>query len=634
MVQLVLAIAFLLGVIFLPGFLAREVKRRTMGQNSGKAVAWTTRIVCSLLTLFMILSTSFVIVDGDRVGHLKRVYMGDSMPSGRIVALPGQKGPQAEILAPGFHFRLLVRVLFEFEEHPVVSVPEGQYAILTALDGHPLRTGQYLAEAWPEDEFERYLDALYFMGEDAEGPRGQKGPQLTVLPPGDYRINRYLFEVDIEHEAINIEAGFVGVVKSNVGTVYEGSVAPESIVESFERASKLEAKRAKREGLPEVTIITREEARKRALEALSVPLVPRGNRGVWTEVLTPGRYYFNEKAYQVTKVDTRIQTWPYIGGFKRRWVDLQLKEDGTVVQSQREEEMAIPEGVADRAVVLRVEGWDVFLDSRVLIQVTPDNAPYVVASVGGIKNVEDKIITPAYRSVVRNVVGDKERKVLDLLYQRAMLERMVEEAIMPEGLKAGVIIREIRFGDPVVPPELLIPGKRKQLAEQMEDTFTREKEAQLKRIETEKARAEANRQDELMKAEIRKKAAVEIKEEQRLLGEGEKLKLQAIAEGQRAQMEVLGQEKTYELARLQMILESAVKNPNIVQVPTVLVNGSGGGFEGAAAILGASNLTFGVRDSGSKGAAAAGNAGPQSVRKAPPAPASVEPAAEATLSDG
>jgi regulator of protease activity HflC (stomatin/prohibitin superfamily) len=596
MVQLVLATMFLLGVVFLPGTLAKFVRRRTMGQKDGKGLAWTVRVICSLLCLFMILSTSFVIVDGSSVGHLKRVYMGSAMPAGRIVALPGEKGPQAEVLAPGFHFRLFVRVLFDFEEYPVIRVPEGQYGIITALDGRPLRNGQYLADAWPEEEYERFLDALYFMGQDGDGPRGQKGSQLTILPPGQYRLNHYLFDVDIEHEAIDIEAGFVGVVKSNVGDVYEGSIAPDSIIEAFERASTLESKKAKRDGV-DIPHISREEARQRALEALSVPLVPRGYRGVWTEVLTPGRYYFNEKAYQVTKVDTRIQTWPYIGGFTRRWVDLQLKEDGTVVQSAREEEMVIPEHVADRAVVLRVEGWDVFLDSRVLVQVTPDNAPYVVASVGGIRNVEDKIITPAYRSVLRNVVGDKERKVLDLLYQREMLEKLVEEAIIPEGLKAGVIIREIRFGDPVVPPELLIPGKRKQLAEQMEATFIREKEAQLKRIETEKARAEANRQDELMKAQIRKKAAAEIKEEQRLLGEGEKLKLQAIAEGQRAQMDVLGQQKTYELARLQMILETAAKNPNIVRVPHILVNGSAGGFEGAAAILGASNLSFGMDES-------------------------------------
>ena len=593
MTQLVLAVVSVLLAVFLPGFLAKALGRAQPVGAQSKGTAWAIRIVFALVALFSVLSTSFVIVDHDKAGHLKRVYLGSDMEPGRIVALPGHKGPQAEVLPPGFHFRLLVRVLYEFEEFPVITVPEGQYGIITAKDGRPLRRGQYLADPWPEEQFEHYLNALHFMGDGKDMPLGQKGPQLTVLPPGEYRLNMYLFDVDAEHVAIDIPAGFVGVVKSNVGTVYDGSIAPDSIVEAFERASVLEVRKAKRDGI-DLKPVTREEARKMALGALSVPLVPRGSRGMWTEVLTPGRYYFNEKAYQVTTVDTRIQTWPYIGGFKRRWVDLVLQEDGTVVQKEREEDVPVPDGVADRAVVLRVEGWDVFLDSRVLVQVTPDNAPYVVASVGSIRNVEDKIITPAYRSVVRNVVGAKERKVLDLLYQREMLEDLVEEAIIPEGLKTGVILREVRFGDPVVPPELLIPGKRMQLAGQMEATFTREKEAQLKRIETEKARAEANRQDELMKAQIRKKAAVEIKEEQQLLGEGEKLKLQAIAEGQQAQMNVLGQQKTYELARLKMILEAAAKSPAIVKVPSVLVNGSAGGFEGAAAILGASNLTFGL----------------------------------------
>ena len=37
-------------------------------------------------------------------------------------------------------------------------------------------------------------------------------------------------------------------------------------------------------------------------------------------------------------------------------------------------------------------------------------------------------------------------------------------------------------------------------------------------------------------------------------------------------------------------LAAAVENPSIVKIPTVLVNGTGTGYEGAAAVLGASNL--------------------------------------------
>jgi regulator of protease activity HflC (stomatin/prohibitin superfamily) len=588
MTQLVMALVFIVAAVLVPPVF-RVIYGRMPDTPGRKVARAVVQAVLGILAVFMVLSTSYVIVEHNQVGHLKRIYLGSDMAPGRIVAVPGEKGPQAEVLPPGFHFRLFVRVLFEFEEYPVVTVPEGRYAILTAKDGHTLREGQYLADAWPEGETERYLDALYFMGDGQESPRGQKGPQLTVLSPGEYRINRYLFDVDVEHEAIDIPAGFVGVVKSNVGEVFQGeSIVPNSVVDALVTASRTD----------DGKMITRDEAHAQAILTLSVPLVPKGSRGVWVEVLTPGRYYFNEKAYQVTTVDTRIQTWQYTGGFKRRWVDLELAEDGRVHQKQREEEIPVPDSAADKAVVLRVEGWDVFLDSRILVQITPGNAPYVVASVGGMQQVEDKIISPTYRSVLRNVAGGSERKVLDLLYKRQMLEKLVEDAIIPEGMKAGLIIREIRFGDPVVPPELLVPAKRKQLAEQMEDTFLREKEAQLKRIDTEKARAEANRQDELMQAQIRKTAAAQIKEEQQLLGEGEKLKLAAIAEGQKAQLEVLGKEKTYELAKLKMILDAVVQNPDIVKVPRVMVTGEGGSLEGAAAVLGASTLTVGLLEPG------------------------------------
>jgi hypothetical protein len=45
-----------------------------------------------------------------------------------------------------------------------------------------------------------------------------------------------------------------------------------------------------------------------------------------------------------------------------------------------------------------------------------------------------------------------------------------------------------------------------------------------------------------------------------------------------------------QLQALEKALDAAVKNPAIVKIPTVLVNGTGTGYEGAAAVLGASNL--------------------------------------------
>lgn len=63
-----------------------------------------------------------------------------------------------------------------------------------------------------------------------------------------------------------------------------------------------------------------------------------------------------------------------------------------------------------------------------------------------------------------------------------------------------------------------------------------------------------------------------------------------MAEGQKAQTEVLGQDRVMQLAMLKEILEAATKNPEIVKIPSVFVQGQTTGFEGAAAILGASNI--------------------------------------------
>ena len=104
-----------------------------------------------VFALFLLLSTSYVIIDADKIGHLKRVYLGQSMPPGQIIAFEGQKGPQARILPPGFHFKPLLNVLFDVEEVPLIEVPDGKYGYVVAKDGAPLRRNQYLADAWPDD---------------------------------------------------------------------------------------------------------------------------------------------------------------------------------------------------------------------------------------------------------------------------------------------------------------------------------------------------------------------------------------------------------------------------------------------------------------------------------------------------
>jgi len=507
------------------------------------------------LALLMSVGASFTVISQHSVGHLKRVYFAADMKPGQIIASLDEQGPQARILGPGFHVIPLVNLLYEVEELPLVMIPDGSYGHLMAKDGEALADGQYMAHQWHDEEFDRMLEADYFL---ANG--GQKGPQLSVLKPGVYRLNRYLFDVHVR-DALNINAGEVAVIKSNV---QEAENCPDS-------GSLMDMVGAQG-------------------SALSLPVVPVGCVGVWDEPLLPGRYYLNREAYMPTLISTRAQTWIYSGGYDKRLVDLTVDDAGNIHQQERTKSIVQPKNAADKAVIVMIEGWRVPLDVWVVMQVDPNNAPRVVASVGGVQEVEDRIVTPALRSIVRNVAGAPERQVLDLIDNRETLESLVEQALFEEGQKAGVTIKEVRFGDPVIPAALLVARQRQQLADQLDHTYERERIAQQKRIALEKSRATANQQTELVHAQIAVQIAEQEREQARLQGEGEKLRLTEISKGQRAQTDVLGRDAVLELAILGKVLDAAVQNPDIVKVPSVYVQGEGQGFEGPAAILGASNL--------------------------------------------
>ena len=161
-------------------------------------------------------------------------------------------------------------------------------------------------------------------------------------------------------------------------------------------------------------------------------------------------------------------------------------------------------------------------------------------------------------------------------------------------MRAGIVIKEVKFGDPALPPELLVPRLRQQLADQLQVTYQQEQKAQTKRIETEKARATAEQQHQLVEALIGVQVAEQNKNAAKLRGEGQKLELEEIAQGQRAQADVLGQDRVLTINLVQQFLKTIQDKPEIVSligrlVPQTVVStgGQGTGLDSAAAIFGA-----------------------------------------------
>ncbi len=108
-------------------------------------------------------------------------------------------------------------------------------------------------------------------------------------------------------------------------------------------------------------------------------------------------------AYEITPVDTRVQTWEYKGGYDKRFIDLSVDQNGNITQTARKEYQEVPKNAADNAVFVKLEGWDIPVELRALVQVNSKTAPVVVGAVGGMKEVEDRILTPTIRSIVRNI---------------------------------------------------------------------------------------------------------------------------------------------------------------------------------------------------------------------------------------
>ena len=535
-------------------------------------------IISMAVGLYLLGSTSFVHVQANSVGHLKRIYGFADLPKDRIVALGGEKGPQARILGPGFHVIPFVRVLYDYEEFPVVTIAEGHYGQITALDGQPMPGGMFMAPAIADDKLADMLDPESFLTKG-----GYRGAQETVLKPGNYRVNRYLFDVTSNEKTVAtiIPAGSVGVVKSN--SSQPGKLCREEMVKA--------------------------SAAQGAGDALTVPLVPVGCIGLWRDPLLPGAYYLNLNAYEITMVETRLQTWEYKGGYTKRMVDLKLDQQGNIQQTERQEVQPVPKTAADRAVFVKIEGWDIPLELRALVQVRPQDAPVVVGSVGGVKEIEDRVLTPVIRSIVRNVAGSsitlpvmgkdgnmttetRPTRVLDLIENRSALEQTIETLIKIEGRKAGLDIREIRLGEPAIPPELLLARLREQLADQLTNAYKQETLAQQERIKTESARSTANDQPRLVESQIAVQMAEQREKERAALGRAERQYLEELAKGQSAQAQVLGQDRVAMLQALDKILQTLEKKPELVGlvgklVPNTVVGGDGGGLAGAAALFGA-----------------------------------------------
>lgn len=510
-----------------------------------------------------LLSTSFKYVPAGYTGHIVKKYGGSTLAPGKIIATNGELGRQAKILSEGLNFSPLLNIINDITLMKNIVIPKGKAGILIARDGKTLKG--FVSRPWKdivpnsskiEDLESKMLEAKFFLEHN-----GERGPQLNVLAPSEYKLNQFLWEVQIV-KALEVPAGQVAVVTSRVGEIYQ--------VPQGETGD----------------------------HSLATPVVPVGYVGIWDKPLMPNAYYqeANPYAYEITMFDTKIQTWVYAGGFTEREIIVSLSPSGEIEQMKNNIKHPLRKNAADKAVSVKSsDGWVIYIEARMQIQGEPNFAPKIVASVGSLSNIEDRVITPIFRSVLRNEA--EKRKAVDFLMSRSEIEKKVNDQIVVEARKAGISVKDLRITHISIPPALLVPKKRTQLAEQMTLTYQQEKLSYDEQVKSNKVKALADQQSKLVEAQIEKERAIELKEMKRLEGEGERLYLEEVAKGQQAQVDVLGSEKTYNLKVMDKISKMLKDNPKLANTPVVYSVGGSNGVgvsDSAASILAIQELKKGI----------------------------------------
>src|SRR5215813_833943 len=502
----------------------------------------------------------------------------------QFIAAGGQKGPQVDILTPGV-YRILVQSgsiegateakpgLFNVRLFDATVINENQIGLVEALDGAPLNPRDYVAESF--EGHDNFQDGHEFIGKG-----GQRGPQKDILLPGTYYINPLLFKV-IPETAKEVKPGEVAVVVSNVGKDPSDEVRRQMAAKVRKRMEReeqqqVEASAARLDIMDnkraaeqiKADLMTGDPADRRLDEgAHEAYVVPEGYRGIQETVVGPGRYYVNTLAISPIVIPTTNQTVEWTAG-----------------------EVA---NTFNPFEVISKDGFTMQLEVRVVFRVKPEDAPFMVAKIGGIDRLIQNVMHPLIDSIFRNQAS--ESSAMAYLQNRHEEQERAEARVRAHLLKYHVDVVNVLICHIRLPEELMKTQTEKILAEQKQNMFNAQREAEEKRIQLEKTKSQADNQRDLMAATVGVDIASKRAEQRKAEAEGEasyisltgkaeaeKVRLMGEAQGvaYREQVSALGAQGVAVVETLKVIGEKGVRI-----TPDVLASGGGGGDGGGIGTL-------------------------------------------------
>ena len=559
-------------------------------------------IVVGGIVIFVPLFLGGLVVIGEReVGIVVKKFSvsGRGLAAGRLIALEGEAGYQADTLAPGWHWGYW-SWQYSVRKEQAIVVPQGEIALIVAAGGASNPPERILGKVVACDNFQ---DARKFLTQG-----GEKGRQMGFLTAGTYRINTALFKVITAANALGqgmkpeqlkvytVAADKVGIVTTLDGRPIPGGEIAGPIIpehDNFQNGQKF-IQGGGRRGLQEQILLSGSwNLNPWFINVEQVPmteipigyvgvvvsfvgeaqvdvsgaafthgnLVNPGYKGVWVEPLYPGKHPLNTRIMKVELVPTTNIVLNWSGRTERHKYDANL--EALTVRSR--------------------DGFAFDLQVSQIIHVGALDAPKVISRVGSMQNLVDNVLEPSIGNYFRNSAQDYT--VLDFLNARS--ERQAEAA---EYIKVALRSYDVQaidtlIGDIQPPATLMQTQTQRKIAEEERKTYEVQQLAQTQRQQLVRETALADIQQEMVKSEQSVKIA-ELKANAQIkqaTGEAESTKLRAIgeAEGIRATgnakaetysagVEALGSQGYTAMQLMQIIGDRHVR-----LIPDVLVGSNG-----------------------------------------------------------
>lgn len=560
-----------------------------------------------------------IIIPEDKVGLVTKKFVlvgaNRSMPDGKIVALNGEAGFQAETLAPGVYW-FKWPWQYSIDKVSFIIVDKGKIGLVSAKDGLQRPTGAILGRHVDSDNYE---NAKKFLQNG-----GQKGKQVGFLTDGTYRINTYLFDVTVA-ELTNIKDGNIGVITAldgeplSQGTIAGQQIADHNNFQNFDvflskggqRGLQIQVIQAgtysinpwavKVEEVPMTVInigyvgvvisFVGEEGKDISGEAFKHGnIVTNGQRGVWERPFDPGKYAINPYTYKIETVPTTnlVLNWA----------------------NARSESHNLDKNLSTITVRSK-DGFPFNLDVSQIIHIPSNEAPKVIARFGSMQNLVSQVLEPTIGNYFRNSAQDSD--VISFLSQRQERQNAAKKNISGVLDEYNVHAVDTLIGD-ITPPEALMKTLTdRKIAQEEEVTYETQRKAQDQRKTLESSKALADMQGQMVAAQqsveiagrsaeatikrsegeakaIELQAGAQAKAKKlmaeadatqiKLTGDAEASKIKAIgestAEAYKLQVDAMGSDNFSKFKITEMIGTNHIK-----LIPEILISGSENGGGGA-----------------------------------------------------